>query len=86
MRKILIVCPICNKSKRIPVPESIFHIEEGSLLKIPIKKNTICSHEFILIIDYNFSIRDYEIDKDEIKRIQQIKKKNEDLSIFDIVI
>jgi len=85
LKKILVVCPICNKSKRIIVPESIFKLEEGSLLKLVIKKNQICQHEFGLLLDFHFSIRDYEINEEELNRIKQVKPKEEDLTIFDIM-
>jgi len=61
MRKLQIVCPICSKSKRIEIPPEIFNIDEGSLLKVPIKSGLVCPHSFMMLIDYNFSIRDYEI-------------------------
>ena len=61
MRRINVVCPICSKFKRLPVPREIFEIDEGYLLKLPIEKGTICDHEFLVVLDYNFSIRDYEI-------------------------
>lgn len=85
MKKILVVCPICNKSKRIIVPESIFELEEGSLLKILIKKNQVCSHEFGLLLDFHFSIRDYELDEKSLEKIRK-SHSQEDLSIFDIMI
>ena len=61
MRKLHVVCPICLKSKRIGIPVEIFNIDEGSLLKMPIKPGVICDHAFIMLIDYNFAIRDYEV-------------------------
>ena len=65
MRKIIITCPICLKNKRVELPLNIFEIDEGSLLKYPIDKNIVCSHRFIILLDYNFSIRDYEILKNK---------------------
>ncbi|MHA1601653.1 MAG: hypothetical protein ACTSVU_09430 [Promethearchaeota archaeon] len=61
MKKINIICPICSKFKRIQVPKEIFEIDEGSLLKIPILPGDVCEHKFIVILDYQFSIRDYEV-------------------------
>lgn len=61
MRKVQVVCPICQKSKRIPVPWEIFNIDEGSLLKIPFRAGMICEHTFLALLDYQFAIRDYEI-------------------------
>lgn len=74
MRKIRVICPICNSSKRIEIPLEIFNIDEGSLLKLPIRKRLICEHSFIILIDYNFSIRDYEIPKTEGEFKQLISK------------
>ena len=60
-KRIHIVCPICSKFKRMPVSENIFNFDEGSLLKLPIKRGQMCDHEFLVVLDYNFSVRDYEI-------------------------
>lgn len=65
MKKLHISCPICSKFKIIPVPRDVFNIDEGSLLKLPITRGLICQHQFICVIDYNFSIRDYEIPKSD---------------------
>lgn len=56
-----VVCPICSKFRRIPVPQDIFEIDEGYLLKLPIHKGQVCDHFFIVVLDYHFSVRDYEI-------------------------
>ena len=61
MRKLHVVCPVCTKFKRLPMPREIFEIDEGALLKLPIRKGVVCDHEFLVVIDYNFSIRDYEV-------------------------
>jgi hypothetical protein len=65
MRKLHIVCPICSKFKRIPIPVEIFNIDQGNLLKLPLGKGTICEHQFIAVIDYHFAVRDYEIPKND---------------------
>lgn len=65
MRKIHLICPICHRNKRIIIPDKIFNKDEGSLLRLPIEKNEICPHQFIAVIDYNFSVRDYEIVEDD---------------------
>jgi hypothetical protein len=65
MRKMHIICPICSKSRRIQIPQEIFEIDESSLLKYPIEKGTICPHQFLIVLDYFFSIRDYEIPKSD---------------------
>ena len=61
MRKLNICCPICNKFKRIKIPLEIFDIDEGSLLKLPIKEGLICKHKFLVILDYHFNVRDFEV-------------------------
>jgi len=61
MRKLNVVCPICSKFRRIPVPQDIFEIDEGYLLKLPIHKGQVCDHFFVVVLDYHFSVRDYEI-------------------------
>ena len=61
MKRLHIVCPVCSKFKRLPVSEDIFDFDEGSLLKLPINKGKMCAHEFLVILDYNFSVRDYEV-------------------------
>lgn len=60
MKKIHVVCPICGKSKFMPIPRDIFTVDEGYLLKYPIRAGEICDHKFICCVDYNFKIRDYE--------------------------
>ena len=76
MRKLNVVCPICSKFKRIPVPQDIFEIDEGYLLKLPIHKGQVCNHFFVVILDYHFSIRDYEIppSENEFARTYQHKR------------
>ena len=77
MRKLHISCPICSKFKIIPVPREVFNIDEGSLLKLPITRGMICQHQFMCVIDYNFSIRDYEIPKNDQEFTQwRIKSSN----------
>jgi hypothetical protein len=73
MKKLQICCPICSKFKLLPVPKEIFDIDEGSLLKLPIQKGIVCAHSFLCVIDYNFSIRDYEIIKtdEDFQKYQQ---------------
>lgn len=65
MRKLHVSCPICSKFKIVPVPREVFNIDEGSLLKLPITRGMICQHQFMCVIDYNFSVRDYEIPKND---------------------
>ena len=74
MKKISIICPICKKFKRTTIPPEIFSIDEGSLLKLPIPIGKICDHSFVVILDYHFKIRDYEIINSEID-FQNFQKK-----------
>lgn len=83
MRKIHIICPVCFKNKRVSISDKIFNIDEGSLLKLPFKKGEICSHQFIAIIDYNFSVRDYEIIKNDFDFQIYKKKIYEPIKSFD---
>lgn len=83
MRKIQVVCPICQKSKRIPVPWEIFDIDEGSLLKIPLRSGEICEHTFLALLDYQFAIRDYEIPGPNTNIEEYIKKAEKNANFFD---
>ena len=76
MKKLHVVCPVCGKFRRLPVPKEVFEIDEGSLLKLPIHKGKICDHAFLVVIDYNFSIRDYEVPNraDKLKKYFQAPK------------
>lgn len=84
MRKISIMCPICSKFKRMEIPAYIFDVDEGSLLKFPIKSGEICEHNFIVILDYHFTVRDYEIPKSHDEIIKYYKKINNEkpLALF----
>ncbi len=84
MRKLTIICPICSRRKKIPIPFEIFNIDEGFLLKLPIQKGIVCNHKFIAIIDYHFKIRDYEIlEKDEdFQEYQSKSKENRNPILF----
>ncbi len=84
MRKIHIVCPKCNRSKRIPVPNEIFNVDEGALLKLSIPIGLICEHQFVLLIDYNFSVRDYDLCEQEYAAVNQQYEGDKDYSIFDL--
>ncbi|UYP46343.1 hypothetical protein NEF87_002628 [Candidatus Lokiarchaeum ossiferum] len=85
MRKVRIICPVCSKSRRITLSDDIFNFDAGSLLKFPIKSGTVCSHQFIIIMDYNFSIRDYEIitTEQELTQFHRLEKKN--ISLYEFI-
>lgn len=84
MKKLHVVCPICGKAKFMPIPKSIFNIDEGYLLKLPIQQGIICEHSFVCCIDYNFKIRDYETGIDIQKYLHQKEHtdKNAEFSYF----
>ncbi|MHA1693801.1 MAG: hypothetical protein ACTSUG_00955 [Candidatus Helarchaeota archaeon] len=83
MRKIHLICPICHRNKRIIIPDKIFNKDEGSLLRLLVEKNEICPHQFIAVIDYNFSVRDYEIvENDEIFKLN-LNKSHKQISAYD---
>ena len=84
MRKVRIVCPVCFKAKRIALSDDIFNYDVGSLLKFPIRNGIVCSHQFIIIMDYNFSIRDYEIitTAKELIQFHSLEKKHSSLYEF----
>jgi hypothetical protein len=86
MRKIHVVCPICSASKRMAIPPEIFDVDQGYLLKIPIFPGNVCEHRFVAVLDYNFSIRDYETPAEkEFNQIFDRKKRNKpevDFSFF----
>jgi hypothetical protein len=78
MRKLNVVCPICSKFKRVSIPSYVFNIDQGSLLKLPILDNEVCKHKFLVILDYHFKIRDYEVnlsDDEFSKYVKEAKKK-----------
>jgi hypothetical protein len=84
MKKLHVVCPICSKSRRLSVPKEIFDIDEGALLKLPIRNGVICEHDFLILVDYHFSIRDYEVPnpRNNISDYFEGKKKEFDMAEF----
>ncbi len=61
VRKLHLICPVCGKNRRIPLPNDIFKHDEGYLLKVPIHRGVVCDHAFVAVLDYRFSVRDYEV-------------------------
>lgn len=43
------------------IPMEVFDNDQGSLLKLPMDSGVVCDHRFLVVLDYHFSIRDYEI-------------------------
>ncbi|MHA1475178.1 MAG: hypothetical protein ACTSQ5_08325 [Promethearchaeota archaeon] len=83
MRKIHLICPICHRNKRIIIPNKIFNKDEGSLLRLPVEKDEICPHQFIAVIDYNFSVRDYEIVENDKLFQYHLEKNRKQISAYD---
>ena len=77
MKKINVVCPKCGKFKRLEITNDIFDYEEGSLLKFPIRTGMVCDHEFIAILDFHFSVRDYEIPLNQTEYDHYFNRKKE---------
>lgn len=58
-KKILVICPICSKQARIPVPIDIISSKESGATSVYVPKNMVCIHEFYAYVDQNFRVRDY---------------------------
>jgi hypothetical protein len=67
----------------MPVPWEIFNIDEGSLLKLPVRPGDICDHTFLVLLDYQFAIRDYEIPGPNTNIEQYIQKSDAAAQRFD---
>jgi hypothetical protein len=76
IKKVKIVCPICNKSKHIQIPTSIRDADRGTLTTISIPSNLVCQHHFQAYIDKNFDIRGYQ-KVDFTLNIPSLKQKDE---------
>ncbi len=57
-KKINVMCPVCNKFRRIRVPDNIYDYERGSLLYYEIQRNLVCDHIFTIVLDINLQVRD----------------------------
>ena len=58
-KKILVVCPVCSKSGRVPVPIEVITKKDSGATSVYIPRDLICPHEFYAYIDKNFKVRDY---------------------------
>jgi len=58
MKRVKIHCPVCNKSGKIEVDETLLEKSKRGILAVNIDKSIICPHSFISYIDKNFNIRD----------------------------
>jgi hypothetical protein len=58
-KNVMAVCPICDASKKIPVPKSKIMSKENGTTSVHVPSKLVCDHEFYMYIDKNFVIRDY---------------------------
>ncbi|MHA1647989.1 MAG: hypothetical protein ACTSVL_10485, partial [Promethearchaeota archaeon] len=58
-KRIMVVCPVCSKSGRIPVPTAVITGKDSGATSVYIPRDLVCPHEFYAYIDKNFKVRDY---------------------------
>ncbi len=58
-KRILVVCPVCSKSGRVPVPTEVIAKKDSGATSVYIPREMICQHEFYAYVDKNFKVRDY---------------------------
>lgn len=58
-KRILVVCPVCSKSGRVPVPTDVIAKKDSGATSVYIPREMICQHEFYAYVDKNFKVRDY---------------------------
>ncbi len=58
-KNVMAVCPICEASKKIPVPKTKIMSKENGTTSVHVPSKLVCPHEFYMYIDKNFVIRDY---------------------------
>ncbi|QEE16462.1 hypothetical protein DSAG12_02292 [Promethearchaeum syntrophicum] len=58
-KRIMVVCPVCSKSGRIPVPTAVITEKDSGATSVYIPRDLVCPHEFYAYIDKNFKVRDY---------------------------
>jgi len=60
-KEIEISCPVCNKSKKINIPEQIFNQKKFGIIRVQVPQGGVCQeHQFIVFIDTKGIIRGYE--------------------------
>lgn len=59
IKKVNIICPICESKKRIDVPESIIN-QAKQLTTISIPSGLCCEHSFQVFLDKQFKVRGYQ--------------------------
>ncbi len=58
-KRIMVVCPVCSKQGRIPVPTDVIMKKDSGATSVYIPRDLVCPHEFYAYIDKNFKVRDY---------------------------
>ena len=58
-KRIMVVCPVCSKQGRIPIPIDIIQKKDSGATSVYIPRDLVCPHEFYAYIDKNFKVRDY---------------------------
>ena len=58
-KRIMVVCPVCSKQGRIPIPVKIIEQKDSGATSVYIPRDLVCPHEFYAYIDKNFKVRDY---------------------------
>jgi len=58
-KKILVICPVCSKQGRIPIPIDIIAKKDSGATSVYVPRDLVCEHEFYAYVDKNFKIRDY---------------------------
>ena len=58
-KRIMVVCPVCSKQGRIPIPVDVIEKKDSGATSVYIPRDLVCPHEFYAYIDKNFKVRDY---------------------------
>ncbi|MFX0073225.1 MAG: hypothetical protein ACFFAO_19270 [Candidatus Hermodarchaeota archaeon] len=61
MVKVEIICPNCSEKGYIDISTDVKSEASRGLVAVSIKKDIVCSHEFIAYVDRNYVARDYFI-------------------------
>jgi len=59
-KKVAVVCPLCQRSGAIQVPDTVFHEDKG-LSSLLIRSGVTCTHSFQVFIDKNYKVRGYQM-------------------------
>jgi hypothetical protein len=54
---VLVSCPDCGRSRKIPVCKSLITSSPGGVYRFPVEPGMVCVHGFIAPIDSNFKSR-----------------------------